>query len=117
MGDLSKNLSRHEFACKCGCGFDTVDVGLVYIVQAVRDHFGRPVTINSGCRCPEHNLKVTKNPKSKSQHLIGRAADIVVAGVSPADVADYCETLDPGGIGRYDGFTHVDSRSGAQWRG
>lgn len=115
MGDLSKNLSRYEFDCKCGCGFDTVDVGLVYIVQAVRDHFGRPVTINSGCRCPEHNRR--EGGADKSQHLIGRAADIVVAGVSPADVADYCETMNPGGIGRYAGFTHVDSRSGEQWRG
>ena len=39
---------------------------------------------------------------------------------SPAEVADYAETMlaGTGGIGRYDGFTHVDVRQEkGRWRG
>ena len=37
MGTVSKNFSRSEFACKCGCGFDAVDVDLLAGLQALRD--------------------------------------------------------------------------------
>ena len=49
----------------------------------------------------------------KSQHLLGRAADIVVRNVSPDVVATYLEQQYPFayGIGRYATFTHIDSRS------
>lgn len=26
MGDLTKNFNRFEFACKCGCGFDDIEL-------------------------------------------------------------------------------------------
>ena len=116
---LSKNLSRSEFACKCGrCGFDTADVELVGMVQDVRDHFGTTVIITSACRCPKYNKAVGGG--DKSQHLLGRAADIVVPGVSPAEVHRYLfdKYPDQYGLGRYDTFTHVDSRRGpARWGG
>ena len=48
MGDLSLNLSRHEFACQCGCGYDTVDFELVTVVQEGCEYFDTTVTINSG---------------------------------------------------------------------
>ena len=81
MGDISKNFNRSEFACKCGCGYDNVDAMTLEIVQSVRDHFGQSVTITSGCRCPEYNAVV--GGSKNSQHVKGRAADIVVANVSP----------------------------------
>ena len=43
MGDLSENFSRHEFACKCGCGNDTVDAELIRVLQSVRARFGKPI--------------------------------------------------------------------------
>ena len=33
MGDISKNISRHELECHCGCGFNTVDYSLVIAIQ------------------------------------------------------------------------------------
>jgi len=116
MGDLSKNFSRSEFACKCGCGFDTVDAELIKNLQAIRDALGL-VAITSACRCPSHNKQV--GGSKTSQHLYGRAADIVVSGVSPRDVQEFCkEELSLGGLGRYENFTHVDSRTGhARWEG
>ena len=54
MGDVSDNFSRSEFACKCGCGFNSVDVALLDALEQVREKFG-PVSITSGNRCPKHN--------------------------------------------------------------
>ena len=113
MNQLSPHFSRHEFACRCRCGFDTVDTALLEALEAVRQHFGNPITITSGCRCTAHNTAVGGSPKS--QHLLGRAADIVVRGVNPAQVVKYLERTFRGalGIGIYDTFVHVDSRLGA----
>ena len=118
MGDLSANFSRHEFECSCGCGFDTVDTDLLTTVEIIRDHFQARVRINSGCRCRLHNEAV--GGSVNSQHIVARAADIEVEGVAPAKVQDYIEQLFPDkyGLGRYDTFTHVDSRKGkARWSG
>ena len=121
----SPYFKREEFACKCGCGQDTIDADLFKVVISVREFFGEPVTINSGNRCYEYNEKVQleDNPNyvkgsSKSQHVKSKAADIVVSGVSPDRVANYLESNYKGklGIGRYKTFTHIDSRSTeARW--
>lgn len=116
MGDLSPHFSRSEFACKCGCGFDTVDARTLELLEDVRQHFGTPITITSGCRCRAYNQRVGGSPNS--QHLLGRGADIQVRNVTPAEVAGYLERVYPGkyGIGRYQTFTHIDSRgSAARW--
>ena len=110
MGDLSKDFSRHEFACKCGCGFDTVDTELLKALQIIRGRLDSPITITSGCRCDEYNREV--GGKENSQHKKGRAADIVVSGISPRAVAALVGTLVGVSCGRYDTFTHIDTRSG-----
>lgn len=116
MTKLSNHFNRGEFACKCGCGFDTVDIELIKVLEHVRHHFDRPVTINSAARCKDRNR--AEGGSDKSQHLIGRAADIVVDMV-PSDIVH--EFLDETygsdyGLGRYDTFTHVDTRgSRARW--
>lgn len=115
MGDLAEFFSRDEFACKCGCGFDTVDAELLEILVKVRDYFGRKMTVNSGCRCESHNRKVGGVPAS--QHLKGRAADVVVESVNPQLVAEAAAQFGASGIKSYDTFTHIDSRSGADWHG
>lgn len=85
MGDLSKNFSRHEFECKCGCGFDRVNAKLVKTLQTIRDVFGHPLFISSGCRCPIHNQCV--GGVWNSQHTLGKAADIYWHG-------DVCQLYD-----------------------
>jgi len=113
---LSEHFVRSEFACRCGCGFDTVDHMLIVVLEVVRNHFRRPVLINCGCRCPDHNRAV--GGAQNSQHLVGKAADIVVDGISPDQVADYIDRIWPdlGGLGRYRTFTHVDVRGRrARW--
>lgn len=78
MGDLSKNFSRTEPACPCGCGLDTADVEIVDIAQCLRDEFEVPITIHSGYRCEAYNKRT--GGSKKSQHLYGRAWDIYPGG-------------------------------------
>lgn len=115
---LSANFKVKEFACKDGSDVIFVSDGLVQVLQAIRAHFGKAVTVNSGYRTPAYNKKV--GGETYSQHLYGIAADIAVKGVSPKDVAAYAETLltNTGGIGLYDTFVHVDVRATkSRWKG
>ena len=115
---LSKNFRVREFRCKDDTDPIFIDSDLVDVLQKVRDHFGKAVTITSAFRTASHNKKV--GGATYSQHCYGRAADIKVSGVSPSRVAAYVETLMPntGGIGRYSTFTHVDVRSiKSRWNG
>ena len=114
---LSANFTVAEFACKDGSDPVFVDSSLAALLQKIRDHFGRPVVITSGYRTAAHNAAV--GGSKSSQHLLGRAADIQVQGVSVEDVAAYAESLLPGwgGVGRYPvkagrakGWVHVDTR-------
>lgn len=75
MGDLTKNFSKKEFACKCGCGFDAISPKLVEKLQGIRDHIENPIIISSGCRCENHNR--LQGGHSDSAHLKGFAADIL----------------------------------------
>jgi len=115
---LMPNFKVREFACQDGSDVIFISTTLAQVLQQIRTHFGRAVTVNSAYRTPQHNRKV--GGASNSQHLYGLAADIAVQGVAPGQVADFAETLLPntGGIGRYAGFTHVDVRKvKARWRG
>lgn len=113
---LSTNFTANEFDCNGnGCCTETViEPELVEILQKIRSHFGKAVTITSGYRCPTHNSKVSKS--AKSLHTMGQAADITVKGVTPREVAQYAESIGIKGIGLYetdkDGhFVHVDTRT------
>ncbi len=141
MGDLSKNLSRHEMACSCGCQFDTVDVELVEVLQSMCDHFatnddyqGVILMITGPNRCKTQNdhlrdtwyasegLRGAKTAEN-SQHQYGRGTDFrlywrTLEGfrglqIPPGKVADYLEEQYPGsyGIGRYENRTHLDTRT------
>lgn len=137
MGDLSKNLSRHEFACKCGCGFDIVDHDLVRVLQSTADWFYTSsdrqkvarieIIINSGCRCPEHNKN--EGGSKNSRHMKGNAADFKLnyvgpdgkkKQIDPNKIAGYLDRKFPNqyGVGWYNGRTHFDASTGAarRWR-
>lgn len=113
---ISKNFQYKEFDCqgKGCCSTTIIDEKLVEYVQRIRDHFGKPVTITSPYRCEVHNRRV--GGATKSYHMQGKAADIVVQGVSSREVAKYAESIGILGIGLYetsaDGyFTHIDTRT------
>ena len=113
---MNRYFKRSEFACSCGCNFSTVDVELLEVLTDLRKYFGRPITINSACRCESHNKAVGGAEGSK--HRLGIAADVVVKGIHPNDVFDHLADKYPDkyGLGCYTTFTHVDVRSNeARW--
>ena len=115
---LAPDFKVWELRCRDGSDTVMVDETLTVVLQCIREHFGKPVTITSGYRTAAHNAAV--GGAKSSQHLLGRAADIRVQGVSVEDVAAYAESLMPdwGGVGRYPvkagratGWVHVDTRA------
>lgn len=121
---LTINFSKKEFDSKDGAEMPS-DVlpnvrELAQNLQKLRDYLGKSITINSGYRSPKHNLSVGGSPSS--QHLLGKAADIVVQGMLPIEIAQIIENLikkgvlKEGGIGIYDTFVHYDIRGKkARW--
>lgn len=122
---LVPDFKVRELRCRDGTDTVMVDEALTVVLQCIREHFGKAVVITSGYRTAAHNAKV--GGAKSSQHLLGRAADIRVQGVSVEAVAAYAENLMPdwGGVGRYPvkagratGWVHVDTRADkARWRG
>ena len=110
---LSANFHLSEWACKCSnCDEVLVDMDHVLKLQQLRYDLGSSITITSAYRCPAHNAAV--GGAKFSQHKLGTATDIQVSGMGPNEVQDACERFD--GLGRYDSFTHIDSRgSKARW--
>ena len=116
---ITEHFRVYEFACTDGSDPVFISTALVEILENIRVHFGAAVTVTSGYRTVSYNATVENSSKT-SQHCNGLAADIKVAGVSPAAVADYAEQLlgSHGGVGRYGTFTHIDVRADkSRWKG
>lgn len=108
MGDLSPHFSAREFRCKDGSEH-AIAPALIAMLEAIRAHFGAPVTITSGYRSPAWNAKV--GGARRSRHLTGEAADIRVARMSPTAVYAWADAhFAAGGIGLYRSWVHVDCR-------
>lgn len=109
---LSANFKVKEFACHDGSDEVLIDSDLVNILQQIRDHFGKPITINSAYRTAAYNKKV--GGSSSSYHTKGMAADIKISGVSAVELGLFAQTITKGvGIYYYGSteFVHVDSRT------
>lgn len=105
---LSKNFKVKEFKCKDGSDTILIDSKLIYFLQIIRDHFNKPVIINSAYRTQQYNTRV--GGAKNSYHKLGRAADIHIDGIHPKEIAAYAESIGMLGIGEYPSFTHVDTR-------
>ena len=57
------------------------------ILQPIRDHFGRVVSVSSGYRSPE--LCTAIGSKISSQHAKGQAADFEIYGLSNQELANW----------------------------
>lgn len=123
---LSEHFKVREFRCQDGSDPVFIDSELVELLEKIRVHFGKPVTITSGFRTAAHNATVAKAAKF-SQHLYGKAADIQVQGISVENVYAYADKLlgnaggcgiYPPGLGRANGWVHVDVRKAkSRWKG
>lgn len=95
-----QHFKKSEFACKDGCGFDSIDLRVVKVLEAIRHHFGdKPVIVTSGCRCAKHNRVV--GGVQGSRHVAGKAVDFYIPGVSINDIMNYTNSLVRNGTLRY----------------
>ncbi len=97
--NLTKNFSLHELtksetALRKGMPNDPLDKELGNLItlaekvlQPIRDHYGVGVKVNSGYRSPDVNAAV--GGSRTSDHCNGMAADIEIAGVANAELAEY----------------------------
>jgi len=121
---LEKNFSLHEFKCKDGTEvpedlIDNVRL-LAENLQVLRDHIEKPIIIISGYRTLGYNTKI--GGAKRSLHLVAKAGDIVVPGITPLEIKDTILQLikegkmKEGGIGIYSTFVHYDVRGWkARW--
>ena len=121
---ITENFSLSEFDCKDGTELPTAllpnVLDLADNLQVLRDYLGVPISINSAYRTLEYNRKI--GGATNSQHLLAKAADIVVESKSPDEVANIIKYLISegkmmqGGLKAYKTFTHYDIRGyKARW--
>lgn len=112
---LSKNFTRKDFKCPCGCTRQMVDSELVEKLQAIRDKLGKAIKVTSGYRCLSHNAAV--GGSSGSKHRYGMAADWRTENrnINPVALGILAQAVGFGGIGIYwhsrGAFVHADTRS------
>ena len=112
--DDIKYFGKNEMTCKCGCGLNNTDLRLMQIADGIREHFGHPAVITSGCRCSKHNAEV--GGVQGSRHILGKAMDFYIQGVHTQELLSYCQQLVNEGQLRYtytnnakmNGVVHID---------
>lgn len=82
----TKNFRPEEFRCDCGgrfcCGYPNyMKPHELMHIQAIRDHWGRPITVTQGLRCKGRNKQLNGSIVN-SKHLTGQAIDFYQAGVT-----------------------------------
>ena len=90
------------------------------VIDHLRDRLGKPIAITNAYRSPAYNACI--GGATASQHVQFRALDFRVSGMNAPDVAQALRYLRDkegffkGGVGRYNSFTHVDTRGhNATW--
>jgi hypothetical protein len=106
---LSEHFYQKEFTCHCGCGETKIDMMLIIKLEELRTALGnKSMTITSGYRCPVHNKGC--GGVKRSQHMLGKAADIKVEGLSPSYIGKKARELGFSFVKVYSGWVHVDVR-------
>jgi uncharacterized protein YcbK (DUF882 family) len=100
---LSQHFNLHEFTRSAKAeelGIDNAPTPAhaealrllcLHVLEPLRAHLGRPVSITSGYRSPALNNAV--GGSTKSQHTKGEAADIKVRGIPAEELARIIATL------------------------
>jgi uncharacterized protein YcbK (DUF882 family) len=109
---ITKSFSMWELKCPCGvCQLQVIDLDLPFMLQKLRDIAKRPVIITprgGAFRCEKWNKTVGGLPNS--QHLLGKAADIEIHGVTGPELYAMACLAGFTSIGVGAKFIHVDTR-------
>lgn len=112
---LTPHFKRSELRCPC-CGKCEMHPVFMDALEKMRLDYNRPLRINSGYRCPEHNSKLSGSSPN-SLHMKGIAADISWDEF-PADDKKKLLNLavkDFGGLGIGRTYLHVDLGPAKVW--
>jgi uncharacterized protein YcbK (DUF882 family) len=103
---------RHLMRCRITGEEVPIEPRLVRILTQLSAIYDRPIQLVSGHRKP-----FVIGTKPTSQHALGRAADIRIAGVSIEELRSVAIRLGARGVGLYPekGFVHVDVRDKAKY--
>lgn len=117
---VSNHFTLGEMRCKDGSDKVLYSTELLDKLEELRSYGGFTIAINSGYRTEAYNKKV--GGASKSQHIQGIAADIVVKKdgkiINARLICCLCQTLGFKGIGYISAnATHVDMRANGKYRG
>lgn len=117
---ISNHFTLSEMRCKDGSDMVLYSTELLEKLEDLRSYGGFTIMINSGYRTAAYNRKI--GGASKSQHIEGTAADIVVkkdgVTVDAKKICCLCQTLGFKGIGYISAnATHVDMRANGKYRG
>ena len=114
----SPYFSMDEMRCQCGCGQDGMDATFMEQLTSLRADWGKPMTVTSAYRCPNHPIEAKK--AKPGTHSTGRAVDIAVQGADA--YALLCAALGHGftgiGVQQKGGsrFLHLDNiKEGEGW--
>ena len=123
---VTEHFTLKEFASHDGVPYPGVWIPdrlipLCNALEKIRALTNQSLHINSGYRSPAWNAHV--KGAGHSQHVQGRAADIVLAGMTVkelhAAVLHLIEQkiIKDGGVGLYDNWIHYDHGSLRRWTG
>ncbi len=124
MTEPSQHFSWAEAACHDGTAVpDELRPNIIKLctqLEVLRADLGQPIHVDDMYRTPAHNSTVGGAPSS--QHLLGKAADIRVDGLTPTQLRAAiqkliaAECMLEGGVGLYSSFVHYDIRGHrARW--
>ena len=107
-------ISDPKLLCTCGhpsCDKRSVNLSTLRRVQRVRDIVNRPLTVNSGGRCPYHPNETHRTTPADHQNRVG--IDIGVSGgVERAEIVEAGLECGFNAIGVAKTFVHLGYREG-----
>jgi zinc D-Ala-D-Ala carboxypeptidase len=110
----TSSFAWQEIACKCGCNSAYVQQDALNKLQSLRDLLGKPIILNSACRCPIHNARVGGAPQSQhraTENNPSTAFDISVHDQDKDAIIYSAKAVGFKGLGiNYNSFVHVDNR-------
>jgi len=110
----TSSFAWQEIACKCGCNAAYVQQDALNKLQSLRDLLGKPIILNSACRCPIHNARVGGAPQSQhraTENNPSTAFDISLHDQDKEAIIYAAKAVGFKGLGiTYNSFVHVDNR-------
>lgn len=110
-----KYFKMSEFECRDGCPMpasarENIETLVEAVLDPAREKFGKPITVNSGYRCPRHNAAVGGVPNS--QHMRGEAADVSAGSAQASrEVGKIIEQL-----GKFDQLIYYPTFVHVSWK-